>query len=655
MSSSQIIAGIDAIIRNLGDNAPALTCRQHNRKRCRHNLLQSQVSNDSTADEGSFQFAPLGLEQEFKELYQLLEKGLIDKTNVSALLMGSRGEGKSLVLDRCLMALQHHSKKIEQVGFRVVRLNGILLKGQNVSIVVSEIVNQLCEIVSKEKSKLNKDRFLRNDAQQHKRQKMNDGDIDELSTCTNDGQDQNGEWIEVVDDSLKQKLHALGQKQAHMFRTRTSTFSSSMACLDEAFELSSIDSVPILIVLDELDSFLPKARSTEASSTSSAIVKNDSNYSTTSSASRDLLLYHLLDRIAGKGSLISMVGLCARLTTISSYEKRVKSRAQGTSKIVHFSVGKGHEEQNDCCETLVNIIMSNFDICTHGLDNDSNIFLQELYNIVKEILLPKIDNDQNSSSEKEAALDRKNRIQKLFQVQRDLGQSIRWFCRVISVSLGLYVEDITDSVDTTKKMIKFDESYIIEGLSVMDADMFLSDDIARVTMDNDESDDEDNVEELSTISPRVNDLIQLSGAQVAVLLSSKRILKRDAQSMQNETSSMKNMARPLTYERIRREYDTSFLQQNKSSGPDRYDEVAFFKSFLDLLGVMFFPSKDHTGKGPNQYYFSKKYSRGGIWHEMLKKTPVHLNLHIDDDLLRCLDANLLKCSSALKEWARTAG
>ena len=60
------------------------------------------------------------------------------------------------------------------------------------------------------------------------------------------------------DDAVQEKPHALVQKEALRFRTRTTTFNSTMACLDEAFQISCIDSIPILIVLDELDSFLPK-------------------------------------------------------------------------------------------------------------------------------------------------------------------------------------------------------------------------------------------------------------------------------------------------------------------------------------------------------------------------------------------------------------
>ena len=89
------------------------------------------------------------------------------------------------------------------------------------------------------------------------------------------------------------------------------------------------------MVLDELDSFLPKRNSSRSLK---ALITNPSTLERRArSCSRvaddgrnvlssyNLLLYHLLDMITGKGLLISLVGLCARLTTMSSYEKRVQS------------------------------------------------------------------------------------------------------------------------------------------------------------------------------------------------------------------------------------------------------------------------------------------------------------------------------------------
>jgi len=650
----ELVREIDLVIRNLGDNAPVIV---NSRKR-KHRTSSSNASTSTETNEPDAQsqnvFAPVGLERQYVELYSLLEKGLIGveqdgrikKTNVSALLMGARGQGKSLVLGRCLLALRqkaatmqknqniHQNKKSaapNAAHFRVVNLNGILLRGQNVTIVVQEIVSQLCEIVAEETHmKLH-----------HNEHKNLDEDAD----------------TDADADNIQQKLHSLIQKETHRFRTRQTTFNSSMACLNEAFQISCIDSIPILIVLDELDSFLPKKNARMGSNPSSLGRQSSGGASElgVSSSSRDLLLYHLLDRIAGKGSLISLVGVCARLTTTSSYEKRVRSRAQGTSKVVYFNSSKEDDESatsSNLYTSLVNMLMSNFDVLGEdkfmptrdGLVGDtdhSNLrFSEHLKNRVKCILLPQL---VAASSEDgpidEKVTDEKYKIHDIFKLNRECGKTIRWFCRVLSVALTLYVAKVQKSHNGSIPV--FNQSYVLEGLKVMEADSFISE--PRPITAGCEAPKGD----LFEVTPRLQDLMDLSGSQVAVLLSAKRILKRDCQIVDERLPS-----KPLTYERIRKEYESYFLAQRKSSGPDRYDESVFFTAFQQILGGMIFPAKDHTGGGPNQYYFSRKFTAGGMQQQLLKKTPLHLGFHIDRDLMIALSADKLKCSTALKDWAK---
>jgi len=707
----RIVQSIDLVIRNLGDNAPALTtCR----KRHISEVLQGparqleetstlsdhgNVNNVHKGNEFEYNYAPVGLEQQYNDLYQLLEKGLIGipqetsstgtggttegasylkKINVSALLMGARGQGKSLVLERCLMALRQKQRKIangasfastnntnsttssanananannsigNNVGFRVVKLNGILLRGQNVTVVVTEIVKQLREIAALEKFK--KKRLLRlsmlasKDNAHTRSSSTHEKDHNNVGNGSH-AIDNNHPNADITassdDDAVQEKLHALVQKEAHRFRTRTTTFNSTMACLDEAFQLSCIDSIPILIVLDELDSFLPKISKKDLQSNPSV---GDGNISSSSSSSRDLLLYHLLDRIAGKGSLISLVGICARLTTTSSYEKRVRSRAQGTSKIVYFNFGKDDEESRKSggvYASLVEILLSNFDITMEKEGSFEAEFVEKLKNRVRAFLLPQSQEGQVLKDEK--AMDRIFRIHDVFKGNKDSGKPTRWFCRVLSLALSLYVTKVQET-QNEHEIPDFDESYLMEGLSIMGADTFLSEQIPGA-LERGEHEDR-----LSVVTPRVQDLMDLSGSQAAVLLSAKRILSRDAQSEDDKLPT-----KALTYERIRREYESYFIAQGKSSGPDRYDEVVFFKAFLQMLDVIFFPAKDGTGGGPYQYFFSKKFSAGGMRHEMLKKTPLHMSVHIEKDIMKALSTNKVKCSAALKEWAKVSG
>lgn len=661
---------IDLVIRNLGDNAPSMmhslggtgTSGTRKRKVCQTSYSSAPDQNETQKIQT--QFAPVGLERQYNELYGLLEKGLIGvqeenrlrKTNVSALLMGGRGQGKSLVLERCLLALrqkaasmtmQQKQNTIDPDGqngksptnidtanaphFRVVHLNGILLRGQNVTVAVQEIVSQLCEIVAEET-------HMKIHLKEHQH-----------------SEDRESE-VRADSEDVQQKLHNLIQKETHRFRTRQTTFNSSMACLNEAFQISCIDSIPILIVLDELDSFLPK-KNTRVNATNPSSVGRQMGASefSTSSSSRDLLLYHLLDRIAGKGSLISLVGICARLTTTSSYEKRVRSRAQGTSKVVYFNLSKDEDTSSRTSvqyDSLVNILLSNFEVLRRDFDSThddgtrgkepSNLgFLDELKQRVKDILLPHHYAGDSRGPLDEKLRDQKFKVHDIFKLNLECGKSIRWFCRVLSVALTLYVSDVQKSC-SDEILPVFDQSYFLESLKIMGADSFVSESRPRASEITGTQDD------LFEITPRLQDLMDLSGCQIAVLLSAKRILKRDRQEVADERLSSK----PLTYERIRKEYESYFLAQGKSSGPDRYDESVFFTAFQQMLGAMIFPAKDHTGGGPNQYFFSKKFTTSGLQEQVWKKTPLHLGFHVDRDLMPALSAGKLKCSIALKDWAK---
>eukprot|EP00957_Ditylum_brightwellii_P096902 7379929-Ditylum_brightwellii.AAC.1 len=205
------VHAIDWIISNLSDNALDIPQRRMTtrRKRRRHNdndttINYSKKGNESNHDndhsspqERIISAAPPGLERQYGELLSLLRGGLLgigsngaissdeivrghysnskSKRNVAALLMGSHGNGKSLVLERCLSSLldsyrsatttrkrrkkedeknagnnDDGSKETAEVvpPFRVVRLNGVLIRGDDVGGAVLEIVKCLSEIAT---------------------------------------------------------------------------------------------------------------------------------------------------------------------------------------------------------------------------------------------------------------------------------------------------------------------------------------------------------------------------------------------------------------------------------------------------------------------------------------------------------------------------
>jgi hypothetical protein len=147
-------------------------------------------------------------------------------------------------------------------------------------------------------------------------------------------------------------------------------------------------------------------------------------------------------------------------------------------------------------------------------------------------------------------------------------------------------------------------------------------------------------------TPRLLTLLDLPGSHVAVLLAAKRILMRDNQQEEY------NFSKPLSFKRIHKEYEGFFLMQGKSTGPDRFDEHVFFKSFCGLIDCgLIRPVKDHTGGGPFQFNFSSSYFTVGIEASILKQIPIHVNLDLDSELCEALKTNLLDCTTAIRDWA----
>lgn len=85
--------------------------------------------------------------------------------------------------------------------------------------------------------------------------------------------------------------------------------------LDEVLQVACLNGIPILIVLDEFDALLGSSTSLEPSL-------------------RQLLMYRLLDRVTTQGTLLCLLAITSPLDAVSMSEKRVKSRAEGTSKAV---------------------------------------------------------------------------------------------------------------------------------------------------------------------------------------------------------------------------------------------------------------------------------------------------------------------------------
>jgi hypothetical protein len=413
---------------------------------------------------------------------------------------------------------------------------------------------------------------------------------------------------------IQAKLHDIMEKELYAFRMRQTTFNNTMALVDEALQTASIDSIPILIVLEELDAFFlnPKA---SIQSSSNVIMGGNGNPRRGSDgpSERHVLLYHLLDRVAGKGSLVSLVGMTSRLTTVGLFEKRVKSRAEGTSTVIYFF------DQKKSYKHLVEILLSNFDVGT----TDSNLkkHLEDLRTSVKEHLLP------SSEGIKEDVHDKRMIIMNTLSRSYDLGKTVRWFNRVLSLSLVLYSMKIQSSTDT---LVPFDANCLFEAIEAMGATFLPS----PTETSNDESKSD---LKLNLNSPRIQSLLDLSSTQVAILLAAKRIITRD-----NQKDDL-DLDLPLTYERIEREYE-SFSYQ--------FDRSLFFKSFCRLFGGLLMPVKDSAGTMPLMYFYSASSSTQNMNEQAVKKMPIQVNVDVIDELGEALSRDLVPCNASLKDWAK---
>ena len=566
-NESDILGAIDCVITNLGDN----------------DRFVSSMKGEGGGKRK--RMPPIGLESQYRELYRVLERGLMptnnEKRNVCALLMGPRGHGKTLVLEQCLSELQCRSK------FRIVRLNGLLLRGHDVTVVVKEILRQLTEMASSQGN-----------------------------TGTS---------------SVRSK------KEAVALRSRQSSFLSSLLLLEEVLRLAKVDQIPILIILQDMDSFLSNKKKEK----------------------KQLLLYHLLDRVADHGSYLSLVGMTPRLSTVGMLEKRVKSRAEGTSTILYF----GHPPYFD---TLSNILLSKFQIndASQEFDHQHEAKLVEnglckLQNDLQQILTYDKKKKHTTTISIHHDHDECEKVQGLFKRAYAQGKDVRWFSRVLTVSLSLLAQDEKTTLSP---------KYLWEGLMSVnggvsfDPKIFQKSRIRMASSNNSESRTTDGSKSVnstfqSDYAPldrngkpmkldgllgcdgRILALLDCPGPQIALLLAARRILLRQEEQEKEEL--------PLTYERMVMEYQSSFVQKNKSMGPDRYDIRILYPSFLHLVHVdLLKPATDHTGGAMYQYYHTNNTKN-------LQRCPMHLNIQMHDELGILLKDNMLDCTTSLRDWGLT--
>lgn len=261
--SSSLLSNLDETLENLAKE-PSIwnVIETHQRHQQQSFECQSTASStdknakgpspdlcNGSLEELTRRLAPKHMEELFKQLYRILLPAISPSTSSSR-------KNASAILQGgrgCgkTLLVQQVLRAFDTQSFRVVYVHGILVPGSNVVTVVREMLRQLSE-------------------------------------------------------------QANHQHSNAFVRLKTTSFTNQLQLLTEMIQIASIDAVPIIFVLDELDQFVK------------------------TSDHRQLLLYHLLDRVASSHSLCSLIGMTTDCSFLSRLEKRIKSRAEGTTEFLYL-------------------------------------------------------------------------------------------------------------------------------------------------------------------------------------------------------------------------------------------------------------------------------------------------------------------------------
>jgi len=575
-------------------------------------------------------YAPVTLESQFQDLYRTLHPALVATTaarrsNASAFVQGTRGSGKTLLVHRVLQALADEICSVNDAGnnrnrmFRLVYVNGITVPGHSVHTVVREILQQLSDAAA----------AFGDD------HKTKDKDSD---------------------------------RTEQFLRLKQTSFTNQLQLLNEILQIACVDGLPVVFVLDELDAFVPSSSSSNqrrhnnesTASTTTSTVSTQANVGwTQKQPDRQLLLYHLLERVATQGSSCSLVGLTSDSAILARLEKRIKSRAEGTAQFVWTGRQPASSTKESYEEGLAKILSGSIAVEEEKGDGDTSQ-AQLLRREVTDILLGKntINNAacttvSEDPTENSIAQQQRQRIHEAFEFEHRLGRDVRWFRRVLYHALALYRHDLVmtqqqekqsreNNMDqqTTAPVAPLHPRYFEEALM----DLGGSVGPAPTSKPTESSSSSTAVVESDL---RLQALRDLSGPQVALVLAARRILHRDTGKTGAHHQQDAAPEAQLNLFRMLHEYRAFY----KSS---RYTEAVLRRAFADLLETgLFRPALDHTGSGPFQYQFRDYETLFSYTNtDTVERMPLHLVLDIHREVKRAIDDNALNCSTALREWGR---
>lgn len=644
-TTSVLLKNIDDTVRALGDDPFSTNCAA--------SLEESSIKKVNPNDSIIRSFAPKGLEESFKQLYSILYPCLCRRqrpqlqvvngqknatispntsaTTASAFVMGPRGCGKSLLVERCLSACQFAAPNAK---YRKVHVNGIVSRGEDVPSIVYEITRQLSELAYQEtvSSSFSAQQEPRQyDNERHEAQKQKD--------------EQRQEKQSSPSPSKKSKTMTMKQlsKEKHLFRLRKSTFTSNLSLLESTFKIAEADEIPILLILDELDAFTNTTNEGEGDNDgggSFGSTKRRGHAGQAALKKKQLLLYHLLDRVATPGSNLCLIGLTSSFAALTLLEKRIRSRAEGVSKVVYVKPPPTYPDLLQVLQTKIQNMCS---------------LQKEIMNLLSNDTVSSSSNRNNNNNHGANKTEIEKNIVTTFERELKLGKDVRWFCRVLISALSLYRYDVvmgsmTIATESTAPP-KFRAQHLMEALEMMQG--CISDDYrASVTQHS----------SLLTVGgvavkPRHQALFDLSKPEVAVVLSARRLLIRDSH---NEEISI-----PLTLQRILQEYESfarrdggGFVGGGGKGRTTKKGNIAggLQSSISSATAIRLFergvlvPSMDHSGGGPLQYHVLHYYKNLDPYS--LSRMPLHMPIEIHRELSEALKNDLLECSTALKGWGK---
>ncbi|CAB9519359.1 expressed unknown protein [Seminavis robusta] len=598
-------------------------------------------------------YAPVGLESQFEQLYSLLHPCLVvheNETNAAAFLLGQRGMGKGLLVERCLQALQDeltfapsstNKKSNKMQHFRVVKVHGVLIPGNDVSLVVKDMLQQLSQMVlqqrREEDQQMKKDNTTTTTAActtplptKHK----NHATTTATDSCTS---------TSFGDEQSPNKRFKTGNgtptAAEQMLRLRMSTFESNLQLLSQTLKLARVDQIPILIILDQVDAFLGGDQNTTTSRSSN---NNSNHHHNLQQRDRQLLLYHLLDRVATQGSNVCLIGMTQQLAWRSQLEKRIKSRMEGTSKEIFVGACPSFS-------AVTNVLLSHFNVATQQQPC--------LHEQVARILTPPQKNN--------AAAGVELTVWQTLEREYRMGKNIRWFSRIFTMALALYRGDwieykcrLRKLQDSQPEPPTFHASYLLDALVSQGAS------IPNVPKQSNNNNNNNNkrssnivimtggggsqqLQAKTAVDPRIQALLDLSMPQVALILSARRILARDAQwNNEGRGGAEGIMPAPLTLGRMVQEYERFIM--NQQSGGCTFSRHLLWISFQELLHLnLLRPAMDHCGTGPFQYDHQQQHYSS---LNEAEDVPLHLLVDANRELMDALQE--LDCTTAMREWGR---